>query len=450
MKGSAVFLGLKDWASKALHPQLPLNARESQKLLTTLTGSFRKHLDEVHSPIAGQPQPRLGTVKSSNASPRTLHSSAALADKHLSSILTSPLLSKRSGTTSKADQDFANCKIELHKNTGKDPIALLEEYDARGAATLPIAHLCLSMFEQSLKGLSHERQKRQVAEVEPGRRTLLWLWRSELHQSEGFVDRLDLIDMLTFALMREGLDKSLWDWLSLDMGWKGRILRAMVQSKMLPPYGQKPLLNDALDLFFEAVAARDKAKPGTNLQWLPLHPAGSMLHAALTNQRDRWGIVDSQRYDNFKHLTNAYYRGIRGTAGKWANDALLDLYHPKTPDGLPLYHLFHYVFGPDVSTEDERFLHKIKYAGSASQENHFWYFILTHTVYVLGMQYYTTEAAYVRGLITTNFPDLDRYTDGDLQRFATGELWTSMGRQATREHETSEVEDVRVPFPAFT
>ncbi|KAK5680401.1 hypothetical protein LTS10_007329 [Elasticomyces elasticus] len=219
MKGSAVFLGLKDWASKALHPQLPLSSKESQKLLTTLTGSFRKHLDEVHPPIAGKSQPRQGTVKNSNASPRTPHSSAALADKHLSSILTSPLLSKRSGAISKADQDFANCKIELHKNTGKDPIALLEEYDARGAATLPIAHLCLSMFEKSLKGLSHERQRRQVAEVEPGRRTLLWLWRSELHQSEGFVDRLDLIDMLTFALMREGLDKSLWDWLSLDMGY---------------------------------------------------------------------------------------------------------------------------------------------------------------------------------------------------------------------------------------
>lgn len=38
---------LKSLISK-IHPQLPLNARESDQLLNILKTSFRKHLDVVH------------------------------------------------------------------------------------------------------------------------------------------------------------------------------------------------------------------------------------------------------------------------------------------------------------------------------------------------------------------------------------------------------------------
>ncbi|KAK5680400.1 hypothetical protein LTS10_007328 [Elasticomyces elasticus] len=232
--------------------------------------------------------------------------------------------------------------------------------------------------------------------------------------------------------------------------WKGRILRAMVESKLQPSYGQKPVLNDALDLFFKAVSVRDQAKPGTSLKWLPLHPAGSMLHSALTNQRERWGAVDSQRYDSFRQLTHVYYKGRRGPSGQQANNALLDLFHPKTPDGLPLYNLLRHLFSAGISKHEERFLAHIKYSGSANQENHFWYFGLTKAVYALQVQGYTSEAVHLREIITQNFPDLDRHTDKDLQQYASGKLWTWTGPTVRQEDETGEAEEVRVPFPAFT
>lgn len=142
MRGSAVFRGLKSWVS-ALHPAAPLTPKESQRLLTALTGSFRRHLDETHpKAAASEVLPKLGNGDSPKARPRALHSSAAAADKHLSLILTNPLLIKKSsGGISKADQDFANAKVELQKNHAKDPISLLEEYGSQGAATVAVASM---------------------------------------------------------------------------------------------------------------------------------------------------------------------------------------------------------------------------------------------------------------------------------------------------------------------
>ncbi|KKY26725.1 hypothetical protein UCRPC4_g01416 [Phaeomoniella chlamydospora] len=49
MKATSI-LGIKSWLSK-LHPPLPRTARESQQLLSVLTSSFQKQLDEAHPPI---------------------------------------------------------------------------------------------------------------------------------------------------------------------------------------------------------------------------------------------------------------------------------------------------------------------------------------------------------------------------------------------------------------
>ncbi len=218
MKGSTVLRSWKDWASK-LHPQLPLSPKESHRLLTALTGSFRRHLDEVHPTTAPDSKLKLGAVSVLTTSPHAIHSSAISADKHLASVLTNPLLNKRRPNVSTPDQDLANAKAELLMNPAKIPVEVLEEYNARGAATIPIARLCLHTFEDSLAGLSIDKQREAVAEAEPGRRTLLWLWRSGLYQTETFRQSGSFMHLLTFALMREGLDKYLWEWLCLDMGY---------------------------------------------------------------------------------------------------------------------------------------------------------------------------------------------------------------------------------------
>ncbi len=219
MKGSTVFRSWKDYLASKLHPQLPLSPRESNRLLTALTGSFRRHLDEVHPTTAPDSKPKLGSVSVLTTSPHAIHSSAISADKHLASVLTNPLLNKRRPDVSTPDENLANAKAELLMNPAKIPVEVLEEYNAKGAATVSIAQLCLRKFEDSLVGLSIDKQREVVAEAEPGRRTLLWIWRSGLYQTETFRQSGSFMHLLTFALMREGLDKYLWEWLCLDMGY---------------------------------------------------------------------------------------------------------------------------------------------------------------------------------------------------------------------------------------
>lgn len=99
-------------ASK-IHPQLPLTPRESSQLLGILTTSFNKQLD-LHHPTtlanaapSSQPDPsRLPTLN---------HLSAAVsANDHLSSLLSSPLLSKKPRSASFSKSTFEPITAPFH------------------------------------------------------------------------------------------------------------------------------------------------------------------------------------------------------------------------------------------------------------------------------------------------------------------------------------------------
>ena len=218
MKGSAVFQGLKDWASK-FHPQLPLNSKESQRLLTALTSSFRKQLDEAH------PQPVSGEVRKENrlkpSSPRPaaqhLHSSSVtLADRHLASVLTSPLLANHAVPRSPV-LDYTSAKLTLQKNPSQDPISLLEDYHEKGVASIPLAVLCLEAFNASLASLTLERRRNAIKETKAGRRTLLWIWNSDIHETEAFLEDKRLMGLVTRLVVKEGYEELLWKWIRCVM-----------------------------------------------------------------------------------------------------------------------------------------------------------------------------------------------------------------------------------------
>jgi hypothetical protein len=106
MRVTAIAQGINRWLNN-LHRQVPLTGRESQRLLDALTGSFRAKLDEAH-PTKAQDEPYPATKKTeskvlaipkvSRPSPKTAPdpvratSAVESADRHLASVLTSPLL----------------------------------------------------------------------------------------------------------------------------------------------------------------------------------------------------------------------------------------------------------------------------------------------------------------------------------------------------------------------
>ena len=218
MKRSAVVQGLKSLAAK-LHPQLPLSPKESQRLLTALTSSFRKHLDEAHPPRASPDDSnaalRHGNARKSGA--QQLHSSSAeLADRHLASVLTNPLLS-RTGEVKKPTLNHVTAAMELQKNPGKDPILILEEYQAKGAATLETASLCLKEFERTTKNLPEKKRQNEIEKVQAGKRTLLWLWESETYNTDAFADDFKFMGLLMSILNQERSEEYFWKWFQLDM-----------------------------------------------------------------------------------------------------------------------------------------------------------------------------------------------------------------------------------------
>ena len=218
MKGSAVVQGLKSLASK-LHPQLPLSPKESSRLLTALTSSFRQQLDAAHPrPVSDEKdRPKLEDGATPKTGNHGLHSSsAALADKHLASVLTNPLLTRRDGAK-KPTLDYTTAKIDLQKNPAKDPISLLEDFSDKGAATIPIAVLCLETFQKLLDNLDADKRRNQIVQTEAGKRTLLWLWKSKLYETDAFVDDKRLVEVMVPIVIEEGFENYLWEWLKLDM-----------------------------------------------------------------------------------------------------------------------------------------------------------------------------------------------------------------------------------------
>lgn len=106
MRVTAIAQGFNKWVAR-LHRQVPLTGRESQQLLNAMTGSFRAQLDEAHPTKArdeAKPAFRktfnkvLASLETSSPSPKIasdpVHVTSAVesADRHLASMLTSPLL----------------------------------------------------------------------------------------------------------------------------------------------------------------------------------------------------------------------------------------------------------------------------------------------------------------------------------------------------------------------
>lgn len=436
MRGSTVLQGFKDWASK-FHPQLPLTQRESNRLLTALTTSFRSHLDKAHPRAAEE----LSNSKDSGNGqvPRTsshaMHSSAAFADKHLSSVLTDlagPPRRKPTANVSKADQDFANAQVELQKNPTKDPVQLLEDYEKHGNASVAIARLCLEQCEKSLEGLAEDKRTDQIRRTQTGRRVLLWLWETGRYKQPEFVDDRVFIDKLVPFLLKEGWESYLWEWIELDQilaegnneysgvkkmyhryRWKGHLLQAMVAHRLEDPGRADQNADKALDTFFKAADLKTSSKePG--LRFLPLGQAGAALSRAL-NIGQTWNIrTDPVRYDRFLDCVKLF----NGTSDIYATRvaAILRLHHPTSPDGRPMYDFYQRVFN-DCSPGWKTFRDKVRNT-AAEEGDPSWHLLMTQTMVLLRWQGLHLEAESIKAHLFEMFPvQSAKYLEKNLQKW---------------------------------
>ncbi|KAK5137482.1 hypothetical protein LTR08_008460 [Meristemomyces frigidus] len=452
MKGSAVVQGLKAWASR-LHPQLPLSQKESYRLLTALTGSFRQHLDEVHPPNAtADTTQKSGNGGVSRTSTHAMHSSANLADKHLASVLMNPLLAK--GRVKQADQDFANAQVELQKNPAKDPVSLLEEYHKRGAATIPIARLCLEVFQKSLSGLSEEAKRKAIKETEPGRRVLLWLWMSEQYKQAALVDDEKLVGALVSLLVLEGREEIIWQWLSLDQAicegehnrqgdkreyyryrWKGRFLEQLVATKLEPA---SKSADAAIETYLKACAMKASAPPGSHMHFFPLVLANILLRKAFEKGRQDYHLTDPRRYEQLIEVQAL----AEDSHGPSRSQAHLWLVHPTAPRAQPMLEILQDLFD-ERTTRGRCFAAAVR--GNESRTSYF--SALIYTVALLHQEGRQAEALWLESRGREHFPHL---WNPHAHALAKSRSFLDNPRIPPGKRDETEPALDRVPFPTFS
>nr|POF04154.1 hypothetical protein CFP56_21909 [Quercus suber] len=394
MKGTGVVQGFKSFLDK-LHPSLPLTARESTHLLSTLKSSFRNHLDEVHPQTAGSADHLRGgkdSVDTRKLKPdqRHMRSSAAAAEFHLSSILTNPLLAvsqpkaqtggvltdsklfpTRSTTNTQRDENYVSVKLALRE--GKPPIDVLEEYHQAGKATVAIATLCLHTFRDSILELPENARLETIRKVHPGKRTFQWLWSSGLHTSPACFANQQFNESLVHFILLEGHEQDLWDWLQLDVGpvdeyastskpvsdmaammlskyrWKGRLLAVMAERKLQPPINQTGSADEAMSLCLKASAIKLSARKtpyvDKHIRYLPTTPSMNAVFQHYNRNPYQFQATDPELFDKFiitmaassNHPINMMFV------------ALLLTLHPTNPSGNPLLDQLKLVLAPNPS-----------------------------------------------------------------------------------------------------
>ena len=185
-------LGWRSLVSK-IHPQLPLNPRESQKLLSLLKSSFRQQLDREH--------------------PVVLSESRHATDDHLQSILKNPLF-EAEPRKRRLSSDLSNgSQLGRTQELLERPLDYFKAQVIAGTATLDTAEACLSVQFDKLSVPFGPSSKVSVRSSDTGSIILSWLWSSGLAESKAFLQNERFMGLLMPFLVVEGRGDLVWRWL---------------------------------------------------------------------------------------------------------------------------------------------------------------------------------------------------------------------------------------------
>jgi hypothetical protein len=186
-----------------LHKPLPLNRREAQRLLDTLTTSFRKHLDKEHgwlpdeAPSAGATQPAVTHRRPT--------------DHHLSSILSNPLFNPPSISPTSTSVGSPHSRHGA-ANFAKEA-AVFDEAVARGMMTMARAHGFLLAVRNIILRSSFLSVHDGMRASGAGTRVATWIQSSGLEKDLSFLHKENFLRLLVPFMVAEGLEEKLWTWL---------------------------------------------------------------------------------------------------------------------------------------------------------------------------------------------------------------------------------------------
>lgn len=210
MLGTKALSSLKDFLPR-IHQPLPINRRESQQLLKTLTTSFRKNLDKEHGYWGEDTSVASLRAASTNpSSPSVLDSYHRPTDRHVRAILSNPLFSY-----DRAAQASTRVAGE------RDPMDVFDEAVAKGLMTIRRAAGVLKAKRQAIMQSSSISVNETMATSGTALRVLQWLRSSGCERDLSFVNCTPLIVYLTHFMVEEGLEEVSWVWLERLMRGEG-------------------------------------------------------------------------------------------------------------------------------------------------------------------------------------------------------------------------------------
>ncbi|KAI0117680.1 hypothetical protein GGR51DRAFT_262716 [Nemania sp. FL0031] len=193
-----------------IHHPLPLNKRESQKLLDSITSSFRKNLDREHpwqtdETLANTPPNSKSTESAELPLVTTTTTNHRPTDRHLRAILCNPLFSH---------PRTIDASTSLRTSSSNKPFDVFDSAVSKGLMTPRRAAGFLAAVRSQLMAESPDEIRQRMGMSGGGLRVVRWLRSSGLENDLGFLSDSALIRQIIPFLYAEGLQEIAWTWLA--------------------------------------------------------------------------------------------------------------------------------------------------------------------------------------------------------------------------------------------
>ena len=209
-------LYVRSWIAK-LHPPMPTTPQENKQLLSLLSSSFQRRLDDAHPPVQSKENMPQATVCVSG--PAVDNSSARATMDHLQSLLHHPLLAQNAAHHPKAQTEAAQAAT------------MMDQAILRGQANLDLVDRCMQVYLRTLQSGDVKDEFRL------GRRISAWFTSSNPATKERFLSSPGPLRNAVPILYADGLEEVVWEWLEVlysrkvDLADSQREIEVSVASK---------------------------------------------------------------------------------------------------------------------------------------------------------------------------------------------------------------------------
>ncbi|KAK7943764.1 uncharacterized protein PG986_012877 [Apiospora aurea] len=345
---------LKKGLLPRIHQPLPLNQRESQQLLNSITSSFRKHLDQEHPwqsssssqeaatvPPSAPISKRLEKAVLSNKELSSNHQPGQLrpTDYHLDNILSNPLFAKpqRVGTGAGCQQISLHSEplpTDVQADVQKE-LYIFDSASSRGMMTAQRAAGFLASVSRIINSQSVLALEKRVrlGDTGAGLKVVQWLRSSGLDHNLEFLHNPVLIKHLAPFLYAEGLEEVIWTWLSR--------LGARIVASPEDKETQQAIAN-----IIPYIIKLDESKLGLTRALDESYSAFLRMHQTLESKnrhmervvKNSWArlswtsTVDASQRPRPSVPLFEMFTDIGRPWGKQLDIAHLELHHPTSPD----------------------------------------------------------------------------------------------------------------------